>query len=98
MYSSSLPTVTTQRHSHNIGMPQWRNRFRTKPAFPCLDSDRLRPGRGSGRSAVVGNPYAERVLDAIGGQLVLARALEGEELAVEGPVVGVPENRAEPVA
>lgn len=56
--------------------------------------DGFGPGKGARGSGVVGHPNRERVIPAIGGQQVLARALKVEHAPVERPVVRVAEHRA----
>lgn len=62
-----------------------------------LDGDRFRPCGHLGRSGVVGHAYAESTIRAIADQLILARSLEAVEFTIEGAIVRVPENRADPV-
>lgn len=58
----------------------------------------LGPGRQSCGPCVVGHTDAERVVRTVARQLVLARAAESVELAIECPVVWVAKDRTYAVA
>lgn len=58
-----------------------------------LQSDRFGPAGVPGAPALVGQPDVECIVSAIGGQQILAAALETEELAVEGTEVRISEYR-----
>jgi len=59
-----------------------------------LEGDGLCPGKGTTGPGVVGDANGEAAVFAVGRQQVLARALEVEHAAIEGPVVRVTEHGA----